>query len=104
MEQQRFFDTVDTPHVNRSKTRRPQHRTQTNTIAKYFQPIQAGTPRKREGQAQNRTSSKVKSRKIHRRQRRPRTRTENTSIDKREGPTGKKTGYHKLLPHLPASK
>ena len=45
--------------------KRPQHWTQTNTIAKYFQPIQVGPPRKRQGQAQNRTKSKVKSKKIN---------------------------------------
>ena len=55
----RFFDTIDPPQVNRSKSRRPHHMTQTNTIAKYFQPIKVGPPRKREGQAQKRTSSKV---------------------------------------------
>ena len=52
-------------HKDNKAKGRPQHRTQNNTIAKYFQPIQAGAPRRREGQAQNRTSSKVQSRKIN---------------------------------------
>ena len=53
----RLFDTVDPPVTNRSKPKRPLHRTQSNTIAKYFKPIQAATPRKRhhteEGQIQD---------------------------------------------------
>ena len=61
----RLFEAVDTPQANRSNTRRPLHRTQSNTIAKCFLPIQATTPRKREGQVQNRPNSKVKSRKIN---------------------------------------
>ena len=32
----RLFDTVDTPLANRSKPKRPLHRTQSNTIANYF--------------------------------------------------------------------
>ena len=61
----RIFKTIDTPQANRSKTRRPQQRTQSNTILKYFQPIQAATPRKREGQGQTGKSSKLNSRKIN---------------------------------------
>ena len=45
----RLFKIVDTPQANGSKTRRPQQRTQINTISKCFHPIQAATPRKREG-------------------------------------------------------
>ena len=55
--------------INRSKPKRPLHRAQSNTIAKYFKPIQAATPRKRhlteEGQVQSGPRSKVKSRKIY---------------------------------------
>ena len=60
-----ILETVDTPQINRSKARRPQQRTQSNTIKKYFHPLQAATPRKREGQGQTGNSSKVKSRKIN---------------------------------------
>ena len=39
--------------------RRPSSKIQTNTFANYFQPLQLCLPRKRLGQEQNRTSSKV---------------------------------------------
>ena len=61
----RLFETVDTPQANKCKTRRSQQRTQINTISKNFHPIQAATPRKREGQGQTGNSSKVKSRKLN---------------------------------------
>ena len=105
----RLFDTVDPSMTNRSKPKRPLHRAQSNTIAKYFKPIQAATPRKRhhteEVQDQRGPSSKVKSRIINT----PRT-EEPESLDtehehrQKEGPIGKMTKYHKLLTHLPASK
>ena len=43
----RLFDTVAPTLTNRSKPKRPLHRTQSNTISNYFKPIQAATPRKR---------------------------------------------------------
>ena len=43
----RLFHTGNPPLTNRSKTKRPLHRAQSNTIAKYLKPIQAATPRKR---------------------------------------------------------
>ena len=61
----RLLETVGTLQVNRSKARRPQQRPQSNIISKYFHPIQAATPRKREGQGQTGNSSKVKFRKIN---------------------------------------
>ena len=65
----RLFDAVNPLLTNRSKQTRPLHRAQSNTIAKYFKPIQAATPRKghltEEGQIQSEPRSKVKSRKIN---------------------------------------
>ena len=67
----RLFDTVNSPLTTRSKPKpkRLLHRAQSNTIAKYFKPIQAATPRKghltEEGQIQSEPRSKVKSRKIN---------------------------------------
>ena len=59
----RILETVDTPQANRSKARRPQQ--MTSTTSKYIHPIQAATPRKRDGHGQTGNSSKVKSRKIN---------------------------------------
>ena len=106
----RLFDIVAPTLTNRSKPKRPLHRTQCNTIANYFKPIQAATPRKRhlteEGQAQSGPSSKVKSRKIYTPSTQEPVNSDNEyeHRQKRRAHIGKMTEYHKLLIHLPASK
>ena len=91
----RIFDAEDTPQVTGSKTRRPQHWTQTNTIAKYFQQIQVGPPRKRQGQAQNKTSTKVKRRKINT------SPTEETDISDQKYEHQKKGRVHRENDRIP---
>ena len=92
-------------NTRNSKARRSQQRTQSNTISKYFHPLQAATPRKREGQGQTGNSSKVKYRKINAQI----TEVHDTSDNEyehrqKEGPMERMIEYHKLVLHIPASK